>query len=82
MAIKQESQVIELDQIISTYVQSVRLPENIQVAHHEYMLDPVGGKVILMLTVVDNTDLAKARQDLERIQKELKELKTPVNDVP
>lgn len=51
MAVKQEVQVVALDQILENWVRQYQFPENVQLVHHDATVDTAKNRVVLLLTV-------------------------------
>ena len=64
--LKPDSTIVDLDQVIATYVSTMRLPPGNAIAHHEYFLDTEKRKVVLLLTVDDDTDLISENENLKK----------------
>lgn len=51
MAVRQETQVLDLNQLIEHWCKSYDMPANVTVVNHHYLLDPVEKKVVLTMVL-------------------------------
>lgn len=65
MPLAKESQIVDMETIVQTYIDSVKLPPGITVVSHEFMLAPVDNKIVLMLTISDESEKLKKIAELE-----------------
>ena len=79
--IKTQTQTVDLDQIIALAVQSMQMPPGLSVVSHEALIDTVERKVMITLTVNDETELEKLRQFKKEIEL-CAEIQDPPPEVP